>query len=485
MVYAIREKGTSFFLMVVLALSLAWVPDGVFAQNVDVSEIAALGLPVVVIETAGHEEPKCEFVPAPPGCNGDAIVNATKVPGEGYIVMGDSILWQSGKYLGGVSGLTIRIRGNSSAYADKKPYKLKLQREADLVDGNPQYADKEWLLIKNDTISFNTQIGLKVSSLVGMPWTPRSRLVNVIINGDYRGLYTLTENVKRNTRARIDVSSYLPTNQSMNGATLPVAIGVKSIGVLSVGANSFDPLLNGEKTWTVAYNVAAGNVYYSYTEYSLANGGVIDDIQYWDILWCRCTAGGERIEQPSLMAHNQLVGEKDGKLYFCDKNNTSEPTLFMDFSLTKGSCIDFKYSENKEWEEEEENAIHLEVTAVGDTVLAGSTDQRSRRCLHVSYNNSESDVWVEGIGSLKYGISFPFGFRAIGGIPSMYVCRDGEAVLYKLPESPQIINNLIPIASQVAGSTLFDLQGRRLREVPKRGVYIRNGELIMDSGLFH
>lgn len=206
MVYAIREKGTSFFLMVVLALSLAWVPDGVFAQNVDVSEIAALGLPVVVIETAGHEEPKYEFVPAPPGCNGDAIVNATKVPGEGYIVMGDSILWQSGKYLGGVSGLTIRIRGNSSAYADKKPYKLKLQREADLVDGNPQYADKEWLLIKNDTISFNTQIGLKVSSLVGMPWTPRSRLVNVIINGDYRGLYTLTENVKRNTRARIDVS---------------------------------------------------------------------------------------------------------------------------------------------------------------------------------------------------------------------------------------------------------------------------------------
>lgn len=83
MVYAIREKGTSFFLMVVLALSLAWVPDGVFAQNVDVSEKAALGLPVVVIETAGHEEPKCEFVPAPPGCNGDAIVNATKVPGEG------------------------------------------------------------------------------------------------------------------------------------------------------------------------------------------------------------------------------------------------------------------------------------------------------------------------------------------------------------------------------------------------------------------
>lgn len=155
MVYAIREKGTSFFLMVVLALSLAWVPDGVFAQNVDVSEIAALGLPVVVIETAGHEEPKCEFVPAPPGCNGDAIVNATKVPGEGYIVMGGSILWQSGKYLGGVSGLTIRIWGNSSAYADKKPYKLKLQREADLVDGNPQYADKEWLLIKNDTISLS------------------------------------------------------------------------------------------------------------------------------------------------------------------------------------------------------------------------------------------------------------------------------------------------------------------------------------------
>lgn len=248
-------------------------------------------------------------------------------------------------------------------------------------------------------------------------------------------------------------------------------------------AQEYQPLLEEGKIWVVDNDVAGGDVYHIYNQYTANKERVIDGIQYWALMESKFVDGA--FGDPKAIS-DCFVGEKDGKLYFCDKNNTSEPTLFMDFSLTKGSCIDFKYSENKEWEEEEEeeNAIHLEVTAVGDTVLAGSSDQRSRRCLHVSYNNSESDVWVEGIGSLKYGISFPFGFRAIGGIPSLYVCRDGEAVLYKLPESPQIINNLIPIASQVAGSTLFDLQGRRLREVPKRGVYIRNGELIMDSGLF-
>lgn len=44
---------------------------------------------------------------------------------------------------------------------------------------------------------------------------------------------TILNHLTRNTSgysAGIDVSSYLPTNQSMNGATLPVAIGVKSIG---------------------------------------------------------------------------------------------------------------------------------------------------------------------------------------------------------------------------------------------------------------
>lgn len=189
-----------------MALLSAWTPRWGLAQNVDVCEVAALGLPVVVLETVGHVEPTCDFVAAPPGCIGEGITNATKVPAEGYMIVGDSIAWKSGKYQSDTSGLTLKIRGNSSAYAEKKPYKMKLQHEADLIEGNQEFEDTEWLLIKNDTTSFNTQIGLMVSRLVGMPWTPRARLVNLILNGDYRGIYTLTENVKRNPHGRVDVA---------------------------------------------------------------------------------------------------------------------------------------------------------------------------------------------------------------------------------------------------------------------------------------
>jgi len=44
-----------------------------------------------------------------------------------------------------------------------------------------------------------------MSRLIGMEYTPRLEFANVIINGDYRGLYMLSENVKRDKDCRVDV----------------------------------------------------------------------------------------------------------------------------------------------------------------------------------------------------------------------------------------------------------------------------------------
>jgi len=47
------------------------------------------------------------------------------------------------------------------------------------------------------------------------------------------------------------------------------------------------------------------------------------------------------------------------------------------------------------------------VTSVTDTILDSSTDRTVRRCIHVHsvVNPEQEDVWVEGIGSLRYGIT--------------------------------------------------------------------------------
>ncbi|MBO7594318.1 MAG: CotH kinase family protein [Salinivirgaceae bacterium] len=168
--------------------------------------LSRINLPLLTIETINNEMPICEYVEHPAGCWGATIRNATKVPGRLQISQLGKLLYDSGKYDKNKSGITIKIRGNTSAYySEKKPYKIKLQQEADLLHrGNDlNFSDKEWILIKDINLMYMT--GFKINQLLQMPWTPACEYVNVVINGEYMGVYLLTEAVSRNSNCRIDV----------------------------------------------------------------------------------------------------------------------------------------------------------------------------------------------------------------------------------------------------------------------------------------
>ncbi len=198
-------------------------------DSLPMSRFTRLQVPILDIVTVDSVWPSCDYVSAPTGAWGQSITNATKVPGRMRMVLGDSVLYDTGEWIDSVSGMTIKIRGNSSAYYDKKPYKIKLQKKADLlmrgdsIDGR----DKNWLLICDE--AFRNMMGFEVNRALGLPWTPGYRYVNVIINGQYEGIYMLVESVRRNTDCRIDVSKsgfifecdpywwnepfYIPSNQ--------------------------------------------------------------------------------------------------------------------------------------------------------------------------------------------------------------------------------------------------------------------------------
>lgn len=167
--------------------------------------ISKIGLPVVSVITLNSEEPVCDYVTHPEGSMGESITNATKVPCRIIITKNQDILFDSGDYEKNVSGATIKINGNTGAYHDNKPYKIKLQVKEDLLlRGDKKYKDKEWRLLK-DARTLNTMIGLKMNELIGMPWTPSYMPCNVFINNDYRGCYLLIESVKRNSDSRLNV----------------------------------------------------------------------------------------------------------------------------------------------------------------------------------------------------------------------------------------------------------------------------------------
>ena len=152
--------------------------------------ICSLGLPVMCIETVDHEEPTCDYISHPAGTIGAGIANATKVPSSVkiYSPSDSSLIYDSGEYVQDESGATVKIRGNTSAYPPKKPFKIKLQKKADLLmRGDKRFNDKNWLLIVDDELM--TTFGFIVSDVVKMEWTPRGQYVNLIFNGDYRGVY--------------------------------------------------------------------------------------------------------------------------------------------------------------------------------------------------------------------------------------------------------------------------------------------------------
>lgn len=109
-------------------------------------------------------------------------------------------------------GMKIRGRGNSSWKSDKKPYKVKLDAKLPLL-GMPE--SRHWALLK---FWAPTMAGLKLGELIGMSWTPSTKPIEVVLNGDYIGLYLLTESVRIN-KHRVNI--YEQPENNIDENTIP------------------------------------------------------------------------------------------------------------------------------------------------------------------------------------------------------------------------------------------------------------------------
>ncbi len=154
-------------------------------------------LPIVFITTEAGEMPTVDKVLPPEGCVGVGSTNKTKVNGRMVMELAGDTIFDSGDFVDGIAGMKVSIRGNTSAFFEKRPYKVKLQQKADLLQrGNDDYyAEKEWLLLTDEVNLIKNFVGRAVSSLIGMPYTPGFRYVNLIFNGRYCGIYILSESV--------------------------------------------------------------------------------------------------------------------------------------------------------------------------------------------------------------------------------------------------------------------------------------------------
>lgn len=100
----------------------------------------------------------------------------------------------------GVNGLKstaqIRGRGNTTwdAIVHKKSFQLKFDSKQSLM-GMP--AAKRWVLLANfyDRSQLRNWTAQEIASATGLTWTPESRWVELVFNGDYYGIYQLSEKI--------------------------------------------------------------------------------------------------------------------------------------------------------------------------------------------------------------------------------------------------------------------------------------------------
>lgn len=162
--------------------------------DAQVVNLTTSGLPLVIINTSGKSIPNNSKIQAAMKIihNGSGQVNKPTDPGNIY---------------DGLAG--IEIRGSYSASLPQKPYGFETRdaagnnRDVSLL-GMPE--ENDWILLANynDKTFMRNMLAFELFRKMGH-YAPRTRLVEVILNNDYQGVYILTEKIKRDA-GRVNIS---------------------------------------------------------------------------------------------------------------------------------------------------------------------------------------------------------------------------------------------------------------------------------------
>ncbi len=100
-------------------------------------------------------------------------------------------------------GMTIRGRGNTSWQEEKKSYQVSLSKARDVLSMGRA---EDWLLLSNagDFSLLRNEVFLSLAKELGIGYTPDLRQVDLFINGEYRGAYSLSEKVETG-KNRVDM----------------------------------------------------------------------------------------------------------------------------------------------------------------------------------------------------------------------------------------------------------------------------------------
>ena len=89
----------------------------------------------------------------------------------------------------------VRERGNNSRSHPKKPWRIKFEKKQQPLDAVAQ--GKKWTLINSydDKSLMRNALAFEIARRMGMEYVPWCRLVEVVLNGEYKGVYQLCDQI--------------------------------------------------------------------------------------------------------------------------------------------------------------------------------------------------------------------------------------------------------------------------------------------------
>ena len=138
---------------------------------------AFTGLPILTIETEGHQD----------------ILSKVDYLRAHFTLREDVQTRSAGSYME-MDG-QIKGRGNWTWGERKKPYRIKFDEKQSLLD---EPKNKSWVLLANlaDKSLIRNQIAFELSKMSNLEYTPSSHFVEVLLNNHFRGNYQLCDKLK-------------------------------------------------------------------------------------------------------------------------------------------------------------------------------------------------------------------------------------------------------------------------------------------------
>ena len=387
----------------------------------------------------------------------------------------------------------IRGRGNSSWWnSDKKPYRVKFDKKQQLL-GEDFAKAKNWTLLANhgDKTMIRNALTYQLGRFMGMKFCPAAKFIDLYLNGKYRGTYQISDHVQVHKK-RIEVdedNGWLLEVANENSKEEPYITSTR-YGITYNIKNPDDELLTVDQRiaigqWLEAFEKAVASNDYQNPETGYR--AYIDETDF--INWY---VGAELTGNIDALYSIYMYKEADeqkmhfGPLWDLDigYDNSSEKSLLRNLEAFLGLWNrPFEKILQRLWKDPWfaqacNNRLNELIENGLQNYLIESIDSL-RNAIWLSQTENFK-VWpinkqVYSFEKHNYYTSYDSYIDDLKAFVNTHIPYLQQAFAQKLG-----INGITPAkTSDEHSSTLYDLQGRKVQQTNKKGIYIQNRKKII------